>query len=332
MKNRSPASLPAFPFLSRRTLARVRVLVVGDIMLDRYWFGDVSRISPEAPVPVVQVQRCEDRLGGAANVARNIASIGACVTLVGVIGNDEAGSCVRRLLEHAAIGDALQVDADRQTVVKLRVLAGQQQLLRIDFDGERRTPCVALDPEELHRLVRRHHLVVLSDYAKGGISNPQSLIRAARRCRRPVLVDPKGDDFSCYAQATMLTPNSDELARIVGAWHSEEDLAVRAQQLRASLSLRALLLTRSAEGMTLFDDAGVHHSPTKAREVFDVCGAGDTVIAVLASLLACGVHCRAAIELANRAAGIAVGKLGTATVDYDELFIDPDADPSPFPL
>ncbi len=323
--NPLPASAPAFPFLPRSVLARTRVLVVGDVMLDRYWFGDVSRISPEAPVPVVQVLQCEDRLGGAANVARNIASIGARATLVGVVGDDEPGACVRRLLEQAAIDDALHLRSDVQTVVKLRVLGGQQQLLRIDFDGQRHALRSALDATELHQLMRRHHLVVLSDYAKGCIDDPQAVIRIARRHRRPVLVDPKGSDFSGYAHATMITPNCDELARIVGAWCNEQELAVRVQALRRSLSLRAVLLTRSSEGMTLFDDAGVHHCAAQAREVFDVCGAGDTVIAVLASLLASGVRCEAAVEIANRAAGIAVGKLGTAVVGYDELFGDPDA-------
>ncbi len=320
--NRSPASLPAFPFLPRQTLARTRVLVVGDVMLDRYWFGMVSRISPEAPVPVVQIRRCEDRLGGAANVARNIASVGARVTLVGVVGDDEAGACLRCLIKQAGINDALQVRSAQQTVVKLRVLGAQQQLLRIDFDGDRPMAGAALASDELHRLVRGHHLMVLSDYAKGSIDHPQSLIRMARRYRRPVLVDPKGDDFSVYAHATMITPNSDELARIVGKWRNEEDLAARAQHLRRALSLRGLLLTRSAEGMTMFDDGGVHHFPAEAREVFDVCGAGDTVVAVLASLLASGVDCAAAVALANRAAGIAVAKLGTSVVSYDELFRD----------
>ncbi len=320
--NRSPASLPAFPILPRQTLARTRVLVVGDVMLDRYWFGAVSRISPEAPVPVVQIRRCEDRLGGAANVARNIASVGARVTLVGVVGDDEAGACLRRLIQRAGINDALQLRSAEQTIVKLRVLGAQQQLLRVDFDGDRPMAGAALASDELHHLVRGHHLMVLSDYAKGSIDNPQSLIRIARRYRRPVLVDPKGDDFSAYAHATMLTPNSEELVRIVGRWRNEEDLAARAQQLRKALSLRGLLLTRSAEGMTLFDDAGAHHFSTEAREVFDVCGAGDTVVAVLASLLAAGVNCENAVALANRAAGIAVGKLGTSVVSYDELFRD----------
>lgn len=298
------------------------MLVVGDVMLDRYWFGEVSRISPEAPVPVVRVLHSEDRLGGAANVARNVVSLGARSTLVGTVGNDEAGVCLTRLLRQAAITDALQVFPDAQTIVKLRVLGGQQQLLRIDFDGDRHAFCAKIDTDRLHQLVRSHHLLVLSDYAKGGIADPQALIRIALAHRRPVLVDPKGFDFSGYAHATILTPNCHELKCVIGPWRNEHELAERAQALRRSLHLRALLLTRSSDGMTLFDDAGVHHCPAQAREVFDVCGAGDTVIAVLASLLASGVHCKVAVDIANRAAGIAVGKLGTSAVRYEELFVD----------
>lgn len=317
--NRLPAQPPAFSLLPRSALARTRVLVVGDVMLDRYWFGDVHRISPEAPVPVVQIRQCEDRLGGAANVACNIVSIGARATLLGVVGDDEAGAGVRRLLKASAIDDALQSRSGQQTVVKLRVLGSQQQLLRIDFDGTRGRPCAAIDFAGLDRLVSAHHVVVISDYAKGGLDNPQLVIRIARKYRRPVLVDPKGSDFSSYAQATMITPNCTELSRIVGAWRNEQELTARAQALRGALSLRALLLTRSADGMTLFDDHGTHHCPAQAREVFDVCGAGDTVIAVLASLLASGVGCKTAVEAANCAAGLAVSKRGTATVSYDEL-------------
>ncbi len=320
VKSRLPARLPVSLFLPRDALARTRVLVVGDVMLDRYWFGDVHRISPEAPVPVVQLRESEDRLGGAANVARNVVSLGARACLLGFIGDDEAGSCVRRLLRLATIDDALCVRDGERTVVKLRVLGGRQQLLRVDFDHTCGSHSGGFEVADLDRLVRAHQLVVISDYAKGTLADPQSVIRVARRHRRPVLVDPKGGDFSRYAHATIITPNCAELARIVGQWHSEQELADKAQALRRSLSLRALLLTRSAEGLSLFDDAGALHCPAQAKEVFDVCGAGDTVIAVLAGLLASGVSCGQAVAIANHAAGIAVGKLGTATVDYDELF------------
>jgi len=318
--SRLPARLPASLYLSRSVLSRARVLVIGDVMLDRYWFGDVHRISPEAPVPVVQLRESEDRLGGAANVARNVVSLGARASLLGFVGDDEAGACVRRLLKTSAIDDALCVRNGERTVVKLRVLGGRQQLLRVDFEDTCAPRSPAFDAGELQRLVRAHQVVVISDYAKGALADPQSVIRIARRHRRPVLVDPKGRDFSQYAHATMLTPNCAELARIVGAWQGEQELADKVHALRRELSLRSLLLTRSADGMTLYDDAGARHCPAQAREVFDVCGAGDTVIAVLAGLLASGVPCDKAMEIANHAAGIAVGKLGTAAVDYDELF------------
>lgn len=316
----SSACLISTP-VPRSLLARSRVLVVGDIMLDRYWFGDVGRISPEAPVPVVQVMRSEDRLGGAANVARNIVALGGQCSLLGLIGDDDPGRCVQQQLVAAGIRDCTRREPGRQTVVKLRVLGRQQQLLRIDFDGQRgATPAIAGDAE-LHQLVQAHDLVVLSDYAKGGLGDPRPLIHAARRQQRPVLVDPKGEDFSAYAGANLLTPNLAELRLIIGAWRSEEELACKAEALRQSLGIEALLLTRSAQGMSLFDATGVRHYPAQAREVYDVSGAGDTAIATLALLLATGIQTDVSISLANRAAGLAVGKLGTATVGYEELFV-----------
>lgn len=321
----SAVSLPVTPF-PRQVLAMARVLVIGDVMLDRYWFGDASRLSPEAPVPVVQITSCEDRLGGAANVARNIAALGAQVSLVGVVGDDDAGRCIGHLLQQAGIADCTCMRATAQTIVKLRVLGRRQQLLRIDFDGERGSAAAKLDAASLEHLVCAHDVIVLSDYAKGCLDDPQTVIRLAAGHGRPVLVDPKGEDFSGYAQAALLTPNLAELRLIVGAWRSESELADKAQSLRRSLSIPSLLLTRSADGMTLFDDDGAHHFPAQAREVFDVSGAGDTVIAVLASLLASGMRQDMAIALANRAAGLAVSKLGTATVSYDELFADSDSD------
>ncbi len=321
----SAVPLPVAPF-PRHVLATARVLVIGDVMLDRYWFGDASRISPEAPVPVVQIACCEDRLGGAANVARNISALGAQASVVGVVGDDDAGRCIGQLLRQAGIADCTCTRATAQTIVKLRVLGRRQQLLRIDFDGERGSAAARLDAASLEQLVCAHDVIVLSDYAKGCLADPQTVIRLAADHSRPVLVDPKGEDFSGYAHATLLTPNLAELRLIVGAWRSEPELADKAQALRRSLSIPSLLLTRSADGMTLFDDEGAHHFPAQAREVFDVSGAGDTVIAVLASLLASGMRQDIAIALANRAAGLAVSKLGTATVSYDELFADGDSD------
>lgn len=311
------SSIPSF---ARDRLDAARVLVIGDVMLDRYWFGEVSRISPEAPVPIVQVGFREDRLGGAANVARNIASLGAQASLLGVIGDDDAGSCVRRLITQAAIRDCTCARAGGQTIVKLRVLGQRQQLLRIDFDGARELTALPLGAAELTALIGEHDIVVLSDYAKGCIADPQSLIAIARAQRRAILVDPKGEDFSVYANATMITPNLAEFRQVVGRWHDEQELAAKAQSLREALGIDALLLTRSSEGMTLFDQCGSRHFPAQAQEVFDVSGAGDTAIAVLASLLACGLQQQLAIRLANRAAGLVVGKLGTATVSFNELF------------
>ncbi|MBS1169361.1 MAG: rfaE1 [Burkholderiaceae bacterium] len=299
---------------------KVRILVVGDVMLDRYWFGDVNRISPEAPVPVVHVGRREDRLGGAANVARNVAALGVKVGLLGVVGQDEAGDAVARLLGESTICSHLQRDVTGSTIIKLRVLGRQQQLLRIDFE-EPPTEAVLRDKlAQFAELLPQYDLVVLSDYDKGSMVNVAAMIAAARQAGKPVLVDPKGDNFMRYAGATVLTPNKAELRRIVGDWGGEDDLTARAQRLRADLRLEALLLTRSEEGMTLYTDGGVAHTPTVAREVFDVSGAGDTVIATLAVMLGASKPMPEAVAAANRAGGIVVGKLGTATVTFDELF------------
>ena len=306
-------------------LSNARVLVAGDVMLDRYWFGDVQRISPEAPVPVVQVLRSDDRLGGAANVARNVAALGARASLLGRVGIDAAGQRVHALLADAKIADLLTDTAALSTIVKLRVLGRQQQLLRIDFDSyaaAARTPdappCTLV--QSAQQVLAAHHVLLVSDYAKGTLADVATLIAAAREAGLPVLVDPKGDDFSIYAGATLITPNRAELQRVVGRWRDEADLQDRAQALRTSLQVETLLLTRSEDGMSLFDAAGVRHFAAQAREVFDVSGAGDTVIAVIASLLAAGIAIESAVAIANHAAGLAVSKLGTAVVTFDELF------------
>jgi rfaE bifunctional protein kinase chain/domain len=301
-------------------LDTTRILIVGDVMLDRYWFGDVSRISPEAPVPVVRVERREERLGGAANVARNAAALGAQVGLLGVVGKDEAGDTVERLLAEQKIGTHLNRDAAISTIIKLRVIGRQQQLLRIDFE-EAPSDIVLRDKlTQFNTLLPQCDVVVLSDYAKGSLVNVTAMITAARAAGKKVLVDPKGEDFSPYAGATVLTPNKAELRHIVGTWKSEADLTARAQKLRAALRLEALLLTRSEEGMSLYTGEGEQHFPAAAREVFDVSGAGDTVIATLATMLGAGMPLIDAVATANRAGGIVVGKLGTATVTREELF------------
>ena len=316
-------SLPVVP---RETLSAARVLVVGDVMLDRYWFGDVNRISPEAPVPVVHVQRTEDRLGGAANVARNAAALGAQAGLLCVVGHDEPGERVVELLRESSVHAHLERDPELPTTIKLRILSRQQQLLRIDFEKSPAHEVLLAGLAKFEALLPAHDVVLLSDYAKGGLTHVTKMIARARAAGKPVLVDPKGDDWERYRGATVITPNRAELREVIGQWKSEADLHARVAKLRASLSLAALLLTRSEEGMTLFTDAGVVHESAVAREVYDVSGAGDTVIATLAAMLGAGLPLSEAVGYANRAAGIVVGKLGTATVAYDELFPDPSAD------
>jgi rfaE bifunctional protein kinase chain/domain len=296
----------------------VRLLVVGDVMLDRYWFGEVNRISPEAPVPVVKVERQEERLGGAANVARNAASLGAVSALLSVVGDDEAGRMLGQLLVAGQIDASLHVDHNIDTIVKLRVIGRQQQLLRIDFETPPSHEILQAKLADFESRVVQADVVILSDYGKGGLTHISEMIRIARSCDKPVLVDPKGDEWGKYAGATVITPNRAELREVVGRWSSEDELVAKAQKLRGELGLDALLVTRSEEGMTLFADE-VHHQPAKAREVFDVSGAGDTVIATLAVMIAAGADWDEAIRVANIAAGIVVGKLGTAVVARQEL-------------
>jgi len=306
--------------LTPEDLARARVLVVGDVMLDRYWFGSAERISPEAPVPVVRVGRTEERLGGAANVARNITSLGSQAGLLSVVGDDEAGRSIARLLEADNIRSYLHVDATLPTTVKLRIVAQRQQLARVDFESAPEAEVLEAHLGQFGSLLQYFDLVILSDYGKGGLTHIGRMIHMARAAGLPVLVDPKGDDYARYAGATVLTPNKAELREVVGRWTSEADLTRRAQALREKLGLDALLLTRSEEGMTLFTAGDAWSISTQAREVFDVSGAGDTVIAVLGTMLALGRPLREAVATANRAGGIVVGKLGTATASYAELF------------
>ena len=298
----------------------VRILVVGDVMLDRYWFGDVNRISPEAPVPVVRVDKREARLGGAANVARNAAALGAHAALLGVVGADEAGAEVEQMLASSGIHSYLQRDSAISTIVKLRVIGRQQQMVRIDFEEAPSDDVLRDKLEQFKSLLPAYDVIVLSDYAKGALVNVADMVAAARAADKIVMVDPKGDDFTRYAGATVLTPNKSEMRQIVGNWRSEAELTAKAQQLRGELRLDALLLTRSEEGMTLYTDGAQYHMPAAAREVFDVSGAGDTVIATMACMLGAGASWEEAVQTANRAGGIVVGKLGTATVTHEELF------------
>ncbi len=309
---------------SRERLAQARVLVVGDAMLDRYWFGAVDRISPEAPVPVVRVTREEERLGGAANVALNVKTLGGQATLLTVVGDDEPARTLRALLEREGVAALLGSDPQLYTIVKLRVIGRAQQLIRIDFENQPDHEVLAAMLSDFERALHDHDAVLFSDYGKGGLTHLPRMIELARQAGKPVLVDPKGSDYSRYAGATVITPNRAELAQVIGPWSSEAQLHERAQALRREHRLDGLLLTRSEEGMSLFDDSpdgGGHvRVPAQAREVFDVTGAGDTVIATMAAMLACGATLREAMPVANRAGGIVVGKFGTASVSYEELF------------
>ncbi|OYV01559.1 MAG: D-glycero-beta-D-manno-heptose-7-phosphate kinase [Burkholderiales bacterium PBB5] len=288
-------------------------------MLDRYWFGAVDRISPEAPVPVVRVTKEEDRLGGAANVALNAKSLGAQCTLLTVVGEDAAGARLRELLAQQGVVPVVGSDAQLHTVVKLRVIGRSQQLLRIDFENQPDHEVLEQMFADYQQQLAQHDVVLMSDYGKGGLTHVGRMIELARAAGKPVLVDPKGSDFSRYAGATVITPNRSELAQVVGRWHSEAELLAKAEALRQQLGLQALLVTRSEEGISLFDDAGHFRLPTQAREVFDVTGAGDTVIGTLAALMACGLPMRDAADWANRAAGIVVSRFGTAAVSHADL-------------
>ena len=301
-------------------LARAKVLIVGDAMLDRYWYGAVERISPEAPVPVVRVTREEERIGAAANVAYNAVCLGAQASFVGVVGDDEPGRKLEALMQESKIATHLSRDAGLQTTVKLRVIGRAQQLIRLDFENTPDHDVLAAQTQTFKDLLPSHQAVLFSDYAKGGLEHVSAMIALARSAGKPVLIDPKGSDYSRYKHASIITPNRVELQQVIGPWRDEIQLQVKVQNLRTELGLDAVLLTRSEEGMTLFDIQGQLHVNAQAREVFDVTGAGDTVIATMAAFVAAGLSLRDALPLANRAGGLVVGKFGTATVSYDELF------------
>jgi len=306
--------------MTHPNLDHAHLLVVGDVMLDRYWFGEVSRISPEAPVPVARITRTEERPGGAANVARNAAAIGARVDLLAVVGTDEAGATLARLLEKDGVQAQLTRDETVNTTVKLRVIGRQQQLLRIDFESPPAPEALQAKRAEFDARISTANVVIFSDYSKGGLAHVSDMIRSARAAGKQVLVDPKGDDFERYRHANVLTPNLGEFRTVVGRWSDEAQFVQKAENLRQALQLDALLVTRSEEGMTLFRAGGVLHVPTQAKEVYDVSGAGDTVIATLGAMLAAGCDLDEAVRWANKAAGIVVGKLGTAVVHPEELF------------
>lgn len=306
--------------LTRERMAAARVLVVGDVMLDRYWYGAVDRISPEAPVPVVRITREEERNGGAANVAYNVVTLGAQASLLTVVGADEASHKLEALVAQTGIQPHFGRDPELKTTVKLRVIGRQQQLLRLDFENTPKNEILASQTSTFETLLPLHGAVLFSDYSKGGLAHITDMITRARTAGKPILVDPKGSDYARYKHANVITPNKAELQQVIGPWQDESELCIKAHNLRHQLCLDAVLLTRSEEGMTLFDAQGELHVSAQAREVFDVTGAGDTVIATMATLAAAGVAYRDALPLANRAGGLVVGKFGTATVSFEELF------------
>ncbi len=302
-------------------LHKARVLVVGDVMLDRYWFGKVERISPEAPVPIVKIEpgRTMETPGGAANVAANAAVLGADVALLSVVGNDEPGRRLAELLEKVGVRTKLHPDNDLTTTVKLRVIGRQQQMLRIDFETPPSHEVLLDKLADYEGMISDRNVVILSDYGKGGLTHISRMIQLARAQDKIVLVDPKGDDYSRYVGATIVTPNREEFREVAGSWKTEEEFAHKAHALREELKLRALLVTLGEDGMKLYEAGSVRHERARAREVFDLSGAGDTVIATLGVMLGAGVPLHEAVVIANRAAGIKVGKLGAVPVHLDEL-------------
>ena len=306
----------------KKRLRGTKVLVVGDLMLDRYWFGVANRISPEAPVPVVAVSREETRIGGAGNVAANIASLGVDTSLMSIVGRDSAAEDLVRVLKEKNIKDNLVRDSLISTTIKTRVLAQQQQLIRLDFERRPSDESALAVVELFKNEVHKYDAVIFSDYGKGVLRIIEMLIEVSLNAGKLIFVDPKGNNFSKYKNSSFLTPNRKELEAVTGSWDSEDELDAKASGLRNDLGLQGLLVTRSEEGMTLYSDSGKTHFPTLAKEVFDVSGAGDTVIAVFGALVAGGFPLEEAGSLANKAAGVVVGKVGTATVTFDELFSD----------
>ena len=306
-----PKTLPSFENSS--------ILVIGDVMLDRYWFGHTSRVSPEAPVPIVNINNSDHRPGGAGNVALNIASLGTKVTLLGMIGNDEAAHILMQQLDAAAVKHDLCILDQLKTIIKLRVISRHQQLMRLDFEEKISFNTNDYLIERFKNHLKNTNLIILSDYQKGCLSDPQAFIQLARDANIPVLVDPKGNDFSIYKHANIITPNFKEFEAIVGKCHTEQDILEKGRALLERYAIDTLLVTRGEDGMTMITRHDVSHLPAYAREVFDVTGAGDTVIGVLGAALAAKLDFIKAAALANLAASLTVNKLGAATVSAPEL-------------
>ncbi len=305
--------------MNKEHFAAARVLVVGDVMLDRYWFGQAARISPEAPVPVVKVQSLQERVGGAANVALNIAHLGGKVSLLGVVGDDHDGQTLYDSLGAEGVRCEFVVEAGLRSICKLRVIAQHQQLIRVDFEETPLHFNQALLHEKCQQLLSHHDVVVFSDYGKGTLAQVASFIHMAKQAGLTVLIDPKGTQYHQYAQATIITPNLAEFQAVVGVCHTEEEILSKGRQLLIEHQIDTLLLTRGEAGMTLIDATQSYSLAAQAQDVFDVTGAGDTVIAVMALAIAVGKSYQEAMYLANLAAGIVVGKVGTATVSLAEL-------------
>jgi rfaE bifunctional protein kinase chain/domain len=303
----------------KKSLNKNKILVVGDVMLDRYWFGDVSRISPEAPVPIAKIDKTDDRPGGAANVARNIASLNGNVTLLSVVGNDEPAITLKEILAKDKVEAILKPDNTIRTIVKLRVLARNQQLIRLDFEENPSHEILSEVLGVYTEIIDNYDTVILSDYGKGGLSHAAKMIEIAKAHNKRILIDPKGNDYSKYEHATLITPNKSEFREAVGMWQNEAEFKQKAIDLKNKLNLDYLLVTRSDEGMSLFNSKLQTDYPTVAHEVYDVSGAGDTVIATLGLMLANQIPIEEAVMLANIAAGIVVAKVGTATLNLDEL-------------
>ena len=306
--------------VSHEQFTTVKTLVVGDVMLDRYWFGSVDRISPEAPVPVLSVSKEEARAGGAANVAHNLLALGAQCELLSVVGNDEAGREIKSILDQYGAVSSLTIDDSLKTIVKLRMVAQNQQLLRADFDQKPSDEVLAQCLDGFATSIKNADVAILSDYGKGGLRHVAKMISIAKSAGVPVIVDPKGTDYSKYRGATLITPNMKEFEAVAGECTSEDDFVEKARALREQLDLEYLLVTRSEKGMSLFcDDGRQVNSPATALEVYDVSGAGDTVISMMALTAVSDFSNQDKLTLANTVAGIVVGKVGTAVATIDEV-------------
>lgn len=304
----------------------VRVLVVGDVMLDRYWYGDVDRISPEAPVPVVGVTNAQERAGGAANVAQNVTALGAQCTLLSAVGDDEPGKKLTEVLRNSGAKLLLHKDGDMNTTVKLRIISRNQQLLRADFEKRPSHEILSACLSDFRRVIADVDIIIISDYGKGGLLHIKEMIGDAKKHNIPVIVDPKGSDFGRYHGATAITPNTKEFSQVVGPWENEMEFRALGHRLLNDSDSQYVLVTRSEQGMSLFRrDGSVIDSPARAREVFDVSGAGDTVVSAFAVSHAAGFEDELKLRIANAAAGIVVGKLGTATATQHEILADMQA-------